>query len=231
MYLFGNAGYKVDDAQPSYIQVARVAEDWSEQTVTWNNGPPIMENYTWSWVEPLVDPSDRTAHAYTWDLARAVADARAAGEPLRLVMYSTDGDYHSGKYFWTSNARDEGVRPSLDIVFGSPGYSIEAVAVRPRIRGGETAEYELAVNALRAGETATIEVGASTPAGLEVSVSPAQVSAPGGKATITLTDKAGTQDPRAYRVPVTVRSGSDTRTTELFITVNGSAVYLPAIRR
>jgi hypothetical protein len=123
------------------------------------------------------------------------------------------------------------VRPSLDIVFGSAGYSIEAVAVKQRIRGGETAQYELGVNALRAGESATIEAGPSTPAGLEITVAPAQISAPGGKATITLVDTVGSDEARVYRVPVTVRNGSDTRTTELLVLVNGSQLFLPAIRR
>jgi hypothetical protein len=231
MYLFGNAGYGPGDAKPSYMQVARVAADWDEQTVTWNNGPAVMENYGWTWVDPLKDANDRTSHPYSWDLTRAVADAQAAGQPLRLAIYSTDGDYHSGKYFWTSDARDEGVRPSLNIKFGRAGYGVEAVSVRQNIRGGETARYELGISSLPDGETVTVTAGPSTPGGLDVTVAPGQISAPGGNATVTLKDTIGSDATRVYRVPVTISNGSDTRTTEIVVIVNGSQLFLPAVRR
>lgn len=231
MYMFGNAGYGPGDAKPSYMQVARVAEDWSEQTLTWNNAPPVLENYTWSWVDPVSDPNDHSARPRTWDLTRAAADAHAAGQPLRLVVYSTDGDYHSGKYFWAAEMRDEGVRPRLDVVYGIAGYAVEAAAVRQRIHSGETAQYELNVSGLRPGESVTIAVGPSTPPGLDISVSPAQIAEPGGKAVVALTDAIGTPDARVYRVPVTTRSGEDTRTVELFVLVNGVELFLPAVRR
>jgi hypothetical protein len=230
MYMFGNAGYGPGDAKQSYMQVARVAEDWSEQTVTWNNAPPLLQNYTWSWVDPIEDPNDHSGRPRTWDLARAVADAHAEGTPLRLVIYSTDGDYHSGKYFWSSDA-DLGARPRLDIAWGRAGYAVTATPLKHMIRTGETAQYEVNVTALRDGETATIEVGQSTPAGLQASLSEQQITAPGGKTTVTLTDTNGSRDPRVYRVPVTVRSGSDTRTTELVVIVNGTQLFLPAVRR
>ncbi len=117
MYMFGNAGYGPGDAKPSYMQAARVAEDWTEGAITWNNAPPVLENYTWAWVQPVDNPNDYSGRPRTWDLAGAVADAHAAGQPLRLVIYSTDGDYHSGKYFWAAEA-DKEVRPRLDITVG-----------------------------------------------------------------------------------------------------------------
>jgi hypothetical protein len=230
MYLFGNAGYGPGDAKRSYMQVARVAEDWSEQTVTWNNAPPLLQNYTWSWVEPIEDPNDHSGRPRTWDLAGAVADAHAAGEPLRLVIYSTDGDYHSGKYFWSGDA-DLRVRPRLDIAWGHAGYDVTATPRKHMIRSGETAEYELNVSALRDGETATIEIGPSTPPGMQATLSQPQVTAPGGTTTVTLTDTDGSSAARVYRIPVTVRSGGDTRTTELVVVVNGSQLFLPAVRR
>ena len=51
-------------------------------------------------------------------VSRAVAEAYAAGTPLRLALYSTDGDYHSGKYFWSSDASEQG-RPTLQVRWGS----------------------------------------------------------------------------------------------------------------
>ena len=230
MYMFGNAGYGPGDAKPSYMQVARVAEDWSETTVTWNTGPQVLENYAWSWVQPVDNSNDYSGRPRTWDLSRAVADAHAGGQPLRLAVYSTDGDYHSGKYFWSSEA-DQEVRPRLDITWGAAGFTLTATPVKPIIRGGETAQYDVNIQALRTGEFAMVEVGPSTPAGLQVAVAPQQVAAPGGKAVITLKDTVGTQDARVYRVPLTVRNGADTRTAELLVFVNGRQLFLPAVRR
>lgn len=230
MYVFGNAGYGPGDSKPSYMQVARVAEDWGEQTLTWNNAPPVTENYSWSWVNPVENPNDYSGRPRTWDLSRAVADAHASGQPLRLVVYSTDGDYNSGKYFWSGDA-DENVRPRLDISWGSAGYVLVMQAVKQMIRSGETAQYDLSISALKAGESVTLEAGPSTPAGLAVSISPQQVPAPGGKVVVTLTDTNGSEEARVYRVPVTARNGSDIRTTELVVFVNGSQLYLPAIKR
>jgi hypothetical protein len=51
-----------------------------------------------------------------------VAQAYGKGQPLRLAMYSADSDYHSGKYFTSSETGDwnaEG-RPLLTVVWGSP---------------------------------------------------------------------------------------------------------------
>ncbi len=99
------------------------------------------------------------------------------------------------------------------------------------IRSGETAQFNVNIQALRAGESVTIEVGASTPAGLQAAAAPQQITAPGGQAVITLTDTVGTQEGRFYRVPLTVRSGADTRAAELIVFVNGRQLFLPAVRR
>ena len=230
MYMFGNAGYGPGDAKPSYMQVARVAEDWTEKTVTWNNAPPVLENYTWSWVQPVDNANDHSGRPRTWDLSRAVADAYASGEPLRLVVYSTDGDYHSGKYFWAAEA-DKEVRPRLDIMWGAAGFSLSTTPVKQMIRSGETAEFDVNVKALRAGESVAVEAGTSTPAGLQVAVAPQQVTAPGGKAIVTLKDTVATQEARVYRVPLTLRNGTDTRSVELIVFVNGRLLFLPAVRR
>ena len=229
LYMFGNAGYGPGDAKPSYMQVARAAENWTEQTVTWNNAPPVLENYTWSWVQPVDNANDHSGRPRTWDLSRAVADAYAGGEPLRLVVYSTDGDYHSGKYFWAAEA-DKEVRPRLDIMWGAAGFSLSTTPVKQMIHSGETAEFDVNVKALRAGESVVVEAGASTPPGLQVAVTPEQVTAPGGKAIVTLKDTVATQEARVYRVPLTVRNGADTRSVELIVFVNGRLLFLPVIK-
>ena len=62
------------------------------------------------------------AGPYDRDVGSAVAEAYRQGKPLRLVFYSIDGDYHSGKYFYTSDSNDwDGlVRPTLEVRWG-PG--------------------------------------------------------------------------------------------------------------
>ncbi|MDT8304975.1 MAG: hypothetical protein RRC07_03480, partial [Anaerolineae bacterium] len=53
-------------------------------------------------------------------VSRAVAQAHASGQPLRLVLYSADGAYHSGKYFSSSDvpAWNAAARPTLTVSWG-----------------------------------------------------------------------------------------------------------------
>lgn len=115
LYLFGNAGYEAGQAPDSAIQALWVSEGWDEQTITWNNAPLALENLDTVWVKPVdfFDPGV----PYTWDVTQAVAEALRDGEPLRLAFYSADGDYHTGKYFWSSNSADE-VYPTLKVRWG-----------------------------------------------------------------------------------------------------------------
>lgn len=116
LYQFGNANPA--EALPSSIQVLTVAESWNETTITWNNAPLAAENLAVTAVDPVPG-----GHApwpgvpREWNVSKAVADAYAAGQPLRLVLYSADGAYHSGKYFHSSNAGVAG-RPTLTVTWG-----------------------------------------------------------------------------------------------------------------
>lgn len=116
--LFGNAGYNPGDAKPSTIDVLTISEDWVENKITWNNAPYASENISVSWVYPVDEA--HPAGPYSWDVSSAVAEAYQQGKPLRLVFYSTDGDYHSGKYFWSSDTGEWNAeaRPSLEIQWG-----------------------------------------------------------------------------------------------------------------
>lgn len=120
--LFGYAGYNPGEARPSLIQASTVAEPWDEATITWNNAPLAAENVASTWVYPIATAGERP---YQWDVSRTVAGAYAAGEPLRLVLYSADGEYHSGKYFWSSDVGDWNAkgRPTLEIVLGDSAGS------------------------------------------------------------------------------------------------------------
>lgn len=123
MSLFGTAGGgQWGDPPDSYIEVLTVGSDWNESTLTWNNAPLATENISGTWVPPVVGD-------YNWDVSRAVAQAYGTGGPLRLALYSIDGERHSGKYFYSSDSNDWNgeVRPTLRVVYGklcdSPGVT------------------------------------------------------------------------------------------------------------
>lgn len=120
LHQFGNSG-AAGQATPSLIQVATVGEDWAEPTITWNNAPYALENVGQATVDPLLSIPPWPGIARTWDLSRAVAAAYASGQPLRLAIYSADTDYHSGKYFVTSDTGDwnAAARPTLTVVVGA----------------------------------------------------------------------------------------------------------------
>lgn len=127
MYMFGNSGGGIwGDPPDSYIQVLSVHSDWSESTLTWNNAPLAAENISGTWVFPMSTPDWK---AYTWDVSRAVAEAYTSGTPLRLALYSADGEMHSGKYFFSSDISDYDAyaRPTLRVSYGdlcsSPGVT------------------------------------------------------------------------------------------------------------
>ncbi len=121
LHQFGNSGV-AGEAQPSLIQVFTVNEDWAEATLTWNNSPLARENVSASWADPLVTPVAWPGAPRTWDVTGAVAEAYAAGQPLRLALYEADSAYSSGKYFVPSDTGDwnETGRPALAILWGQP---------------------------------------------------------------------------------------------------------------
>jgi hypothetical protein len=118
LHQFGNA--QPQDATPSLIQVFRVAEPWSDETITWNTAPLALENIGRGWVDPLPTTAPWPGVAREIDISWAVAQAYAAGTPLSLALYSADSDYHSGKYFVGSNTGDWNAagRPALVVTLG-----------------------------------------------------------------------------------------------------------------
>jgi hypothetical protein len=117
--LFGNAGGGIFGEPPvSYIQVFTLQEDWNEATLTWNNAPLARENIAGVWVQPR--DYSLPYETYSWEVREAVVEALQAGQPLRLAMYSADGEYHSGKYFWSSDSNEWGgvIRPKLEVLWG-----------------------------------------------------------------------------------------------------------------
>lgn len=118
VYQFG--GSDPAQAQRSMVQVSTVSEPWNEGSLTWNTAPLAVENVAQAVVDPILPPGlPWPGAARTWNLTWAVAQAYAAGQPtLRLVLYSADGAYHSGKYFTASDTGDWNAagRPTMEIV-------------------------------------------------------------------------------------------------------------------
>ncbi len=120
LHQFGNSGGP-GQAQPSWIQVLTAAGEWNENSITWNNAPLARENFGGAWVPPITTWPGWPGVPRSWDVSAAVAQAYARGEPLRLILYSADSDYHSGKYFVSSDTGDwnlEG-RPRLEVWWGN----------------------------------------------------------------------------------------------------------------
>jgi len=131
LYLWGGAGAP-EERTPSLIQVFTVRDDWTEPTLNWNNAPLAYENVSQCWVQPILEPVNWPGVRYDWNIGYAVAKAYAAGEThLRLAVYSADSNYHSGKYFVSSDTGDWNAqgRPRLTIVFGRPLNSFRALSI------------------------------------------------------------------------------------------------------
>lgn len=123
LHLWGNSGGgEWGDPPRSLIQVSTVAGSWDESTLTWNNAPLAKENIARAWVDPYQGEIQWPGQPYTWDVRRAVAEAYAAGQPLRLAIYSADEPLHTGKYFTASDADDWDAkgRPTLTVTWGNP---------------------------------------------------------------------------------------------------------------
>ena len=130
--------------QPSLIQVLTVGEDWDEAQITWNSASLALENVAATWSDPLENPGwpgeDRN-----WDVSRPVAEAYAAGSPVRLALYEADYAYHSGKYFYSSDFWYEEYRPTLRITWGRPVISVEKSAAPSSGRVNDLLTYTLDV--------------------------------------------------------------------------------------
>lgn len=109
-------------AEPSLIQVMNIGEAFDPATTTWNNAPLPMENTGRAWVGVLPGFAGFPGVARTWDVTYALAQAYDKSDALRMVLYSADSAYHSGKYFVSSQTGDWNAagRPALTVVWGNP---------------------------------------------------------------------------------------------------------------
>jgi len=248
LHQFGNAGQGWDPGpQPSLIQVLTVGEDWNESTLTWNNAPLALENVAATWVDPLEDPPPPAGVSRQWDVSRAVVDAYADGQPVRLALYEADYALHGGKYFRTSDFEEVGQkdRPTLIVTWG---HSLMKTA-SPRVGGqGNPITYTIRFsgtgNALSL--TDTLAAGVSSPDSFALEgtrVVPTYDSAqhrltwsdtpPAGQTvTISYVVTIAVSDSRTLRNIVNLVDAEGTRTASVTVLANSEAsFFLPLILR
>src|SRR2546423_7325020 len=123
LHEYGGSGTK-GKPTPSLIQVASVNEGWNPTTLAWNNAPLVKENISRTVVNTVSNPTP-SGQPYSWDVSKALANAYAAGQPLRLVFYSSDSPYNTGKYFFSSAIADWNAqsRPTLQATLGNVAAS------------------------------------------------------------------------------------------------------------
>src|SRR2546421_1886302 len=154
LHEYGGSGTK-GVYTPSLIQVASVNEGCNPATLSWNNAPLIKENISRTVVNTVSNPTS-FGQPYSWDVSKALADAYATGQPLRLVFYSSDSPHNTGKYFFSSTLGSWGAnsRPTLQATLGtmaatSPA-SVQSSASRamlaPAARGQQIALGGLALD-------------------------------------------------------------------------------------
>ena len=170
MTLFGNSGGGAWGTPPdSYIQVLTVGSDWDESTLSWNNAPLAVENIAGTWVHPR--DYSLPDQPYDWDISKAVQQAYESGQPLRLAVYSIDGEMHSGKYFWSSDDSSVDKIPQLKVILGDvlPATNLE-ISTDPTIAtNGTDILFSLSWNGI--GEQISLvdqlPTGLSAPNGLQ----------------------------------------------------------------
>lgn len=119
IYQSGNSGV---DPKKSLIQVSEAMDAWNEATINWNNAPQLSNNTSYAWVDPIGTFPGWPGVPWNWDVSAIIAQHATSGTPIHLAMYTSDGNYHSGKYFVTSETGDWNAagRPRLTIVYGDP---------------------------------------------------------------------------------------------------------------
>lgn len=115
---YGHAG-PTGLVNPSLIQVAAVDQGWNPATLSWNNAPLVEENISRTVVSTV--SKSVFGQSFSWDVSKALAAAYAAGQPLRLVFYSSDSAYNTGKYFFSSSVGNWNAtgRPTLQATLGT----------------------------------------------------------------------------------------------------------------
>ena len=242
----GNPGPAPESA---YIQVLTVDQDWNENTITWNNAPRAQENLGGVWIAPLQQAAPYPGIPYHWDVSRVVAEAYAAGEPLRLAVYSASSPFHNGRYFFSSDVEDFNAlgRPALTVAWGASVASVNA-SVRPAsASAGQIVTFTISLLGSGNAMTLTNDLPASLSAPvLAPSSSSGTISYNAASRRIAWhgTPSAGAPVTLTYPVTLVTSSRQAIRNTVILtdavsgpvsgtalLIANGSQVYLPLTRK
>ncbi len=233
MYQFGNSNQggsfdPNDPPQPSIIQVFTVADDWNESAINWNNAPLAVENVGRAQVDPMPLGPPWPNVPRPWDVSRAVAEAYAAGQPLRLALYSADNELHSGKYFRSSDFGALSARPLLAVQMGVvDGFTLSLNQSSASIESGDTAVFQASLQPLGDfNQSVTFTVTDPSP---QLNVMPTQtaVTLP-DTVNINITDLSGNG---WYNFTATATAGGFQETVDFSVFVADEAIYLPLIQR
>jgi hypothetical protein len=143
LHHWGNAD--PTQAQPSWVHLFTISDDWEEMTIHWNNAPLAQENVAATWVHPLPDFPGWPGNPYHWDATQAVAEVYADGRPVSVAIYGSDTDQHSSKYLTSSETGDWNVegRPTLTIVWGLPQAVLNKQVWPVTVTNGDIVTYTL----------------------------------------------------------------------------------------
>jgi len=238
----GNPGPAPESA---YIQVLTVNQDWDENTITWNNAPLARENLGGVWITPLQQAAPYPGIPYNWDVSRVVAESYAAGEPLRLAVYSASSPFHNGRYFFSSDVEDFNAvgRPTLTVVWGAQVASVNASVQPAGANTGQTVTFTVSLLGSGNAMTLTNDLPASLSAPISApSSSSGTISYNAANHRVTWYGTLSAGTPAALTYPVTLLipdrqvirntviltdavSGPVSSTATLI--ANGFQVYLP----
>lgn len=239
-------------AKPSLLQALTVSGDWSESTLTWNNAPLALENVAQTWADVVDDCGVPGGTPWPcverqFDVSRAVAQAYAAGAPLRLAIYEADLAMHSGKYFTTSDEADWNAagRPTLSVVWGETFPPLSKRARPLGVETGDSVTYTLQWNGNGQAMSLSdaLPAGLSAPSGLSVNVGTAQYDAgtrriswsgtplAGQAVTLSYTVTVQTGGPLALTNQATLSGAGGSSSAAATIYVDGFEAYLPLVRR
>jgi hypothetical protein len=214
LHHWGNAN--PDDALPSLIWLFTVDGGWEEYGLTWNNAPLAQENLTTTWVDVCTeeDPCDYPGVRYDWDATQAVAEAYAAGVPLDVALYTADWNFHSSKYFHSSEVADwiaEG-RPALTVVWGATLSTVRNAVSPAAVSSGEAVTYTLSW--LGTGQALTLTAALPPQVGAPGTIQTLPVDPPAvydlGTHRVTWSGSPGSGEPVTVTFPVTVQVSGPT---------------------